>query len=71
MEVASIDPPALVRDSSGKLKVEAFVTASDESELGPALALTIPLPATGMLITKRVRNSTEFISTVNVTKVRP
>ena len=71
VEIASIDPPALARDSSGKLKVEASIMASDQGPLGPAACTYDPASATGILITKRIKNSSEFISTVNVTKVRP
>jgi hypothetical protein len=71
VEIAAINPPTLARDSAGKLKIDAYITASDQGELGSAACTYDPASATGMLMTKRVRTPSEFISTVNVTKVRP
>ena len=71
VEISSINPPTFAHDSSGKLIVDAAITASDQGELGPAACTYDPASVTGMLMTKRVKSSSQFISTVNVTGVRP
>lgn len=54
VEVASIDPPALVRDAAGQPVVLASVTASDVGPLGPAACTYDPAFSTDVVLARRV-----------------
>jgi hypothetical protein len=54
VEVASIDPPALVRDAAGQPNVLASVTASDVGPYGPAACTYDPASSTGVVLARRV-----------------
>jgi hypothetical protein len=53
VEVASLEPPALARDSTGKLKVRAGVAATDVGEYGPAACTYEATSKLGLIITRR------------------
>jgi len=54
VEVASIDPPKLVRDAGGHPVVLASVTASDVGAFGPAACTYDPASSTGVVLARRV-----------------
>ena len=71
VEMSSINPPILARDANGKLKVLATITASDEGPVGSAACTYDPNSSTGIIITHRTKNSTEFTTSLNQTFIKP
>jgi hypothetical protein len=71
VEVESIDPPKLARDSAGKLKVRASITASDQMPLGPGACGYDPASETGVLMTRRHKARTWMTASIHTTGVKP
>lgn len=71
VEMSSINPPVLARDANGKLKVLATITASDEGPVGSAACTYDPSSKTGIIMTRRTKNSSEFTTSLNQTFIRP
>lgn len=55
VEIASLHPPRLARDASGRLVVRAAVTVSDAGPAGSAACAYDPASATGIVIGKRTK----------------
>ncbi len=70
VEIASMDPPRLSRDSSGKLKVRAVITASDLVPLGPGASGYDPASSTGVVLVRRQKGVGMTVS-LHRTGVRP
>ena len=70
VEVASIDPPSLARDASGNLIVRAKITASDATS-GTGGCTYDPSSNTGIIMPRLNKSSGDFLSTIDITKVRP
>lgn len=71
IEVASLDPPVLAKDSSGQLIRRVAVTASDLPPLGGAASCYDPASSAGLLYTRRFLTATEFKVEVWKTSLRP
>lgn len=71
VEVRSIDPPALARDPSGKLKVRAVITASDLMPLGPGACAYDPSSATGVLMVRRHKAPGMMTLSMHATGLKP
>ncbi len=71
VEVASIDPPRLATDSSGRLKVRAFISASDQQPHGPGACTYDPASDTGVIIVRRDIGQGKFITTMNASGIKP
>ncbi len=70
-EVESIDPPKLARDSAGRLKVRATITASDTMPLGPGACTYDPASATGVLLVRRHKERGLMTASIHSTGMRP
>lgn len=71
VEIQSLENPRLERGADGKLKERAIIYASDANDLGSAASTYDPASATGILFTKRIKNSTQFTTAVWKTKLKP
>ncbi len=71
LEIKSLDNPALERDTNGKLKVRAVITASDANDLGSAASTYDPASSTGLIFTRRTKNNTEFTARIWRTGIKP
>ncbi len=71
IEIQSLDQPALARSSNGKLKVCAYITASDANSLGSGAASYEATSATGLLFTKRVKTSSQLTAAIWHTRLKP
>lgn len=71
IEVESLDPPVLKRDSEGNLIVRAVVTASDSPALGPAACAYDPASATGVIIGRRIKTSSFMEVWLHATGLNP
>lgn len=71
VEVKSISNPALERGTDGKLKVRAFISASDANALGSAASTYDPGSNTGILFTRRNKTSSSFTINIWQTGVHP
>ncbi len=71
IEMASINPPSLARNANGELKVRATITASDEGPVGSAACTYDPASTTGIVMTRRTKNGSEFTTTLNQTFIKP
>ena len=70
-EVESIDPPKLARDSAGRLKVRATITASDTMPLGPGACTYDQASATGVLLVRRHKERGLMTASIHSTGMRP
>jgi hypothetical protein len=71
VEVASLDPPGLSRDSNGRLKLRAVITASDQEPLGPGACAYEPTSTTGVVMTFRNKESNGFQAWLQETGISP
>ena len=71
LEVKSLENPSLERDANGKLKIRTIITASDANDLGSAASSYDPTSASGILFTKRIKNTTQFTTSIWKTKLKP
>lgn len=71
VEVESLDPPALKRDSHGNLLVRATITASDLPQLGPAACTYDPASGTGVIIGRRIKQTGFMEVTLHATGINP
>jgi hypothetical protein len=71
VELSSIDPPVLARDTSGQLIRRVALTASDLPPLGGAASCYDPASDTGLLYTRRFLTSAEFKVEIWKTGLRP
>jgi hypothetical protein len=71
LEVESIDPPKLARDDSGRLKVRAVVTASDQKPLGPGACAYDPASTTGVLLVRRDKERGSMTASIHRTALKP
>lgn len=71
VEIESLDPPKLARDSSGNLIVRSEIVASDQMPLGPGACGYDPASSTGILFVKREKNEFSFSASIHRTFIRP
>lgn len=71
VEVESLDPPALKRDSNGNLQVRATITASDLPALGPAACTYDPASKTGIIIGRRIKQTSFMEVWLHSTRINP
>jgi hypothetical protein len=71
LEIKSLENPSLERDTDGKLKIRTIITASNANDLGSAASSYDAASATGILFTKRIKNSTQFTTSIWKTKLKP
>jgi hypothetical protein len=71
VEVASLNPPRVALDASGKPKIRAIITASDLGVQGPGSCTYDPASATGIIIARRHLNEVPVTSSLNATGIRP
>ena len=71
LEVKSLQNPSLERGTDGKLKVRTIITASDANDLGSAASSYDPSSVTGILFTKRIKDATQFTTSIWKTKLKP
>lgn len=71
VEISSMDPPRLARNSSGSLKVRAMITASDQTPLGPGACAYDPGSSTGIVMVRREKGRGFMTTSMHKTKVSP
>lgn len=71
VEVGSIDPPALARDSTGDLRIRGVITASDQAPLGPGACAYDPASATGVILVRRTKATGTLVASMHQTMIRP
>ena len=71
LEIQSLENPGFVRDAKEKLIVRTIITATDANDLGSAASSYDPASVTGILFTKRIKNSIQFTTSIWKTKLKP
>ena len=72
LAAASLDPPRLKRDASGAPTVRARISSSDSTQNGPGACAYDPGAQTGVLIVRRVLNSSNgIVFSIHETGISP
>lgn len=71
VEVESLDPPVLKRDSNGNLRVRATIIASDSPVLGPAACTYDPASETGIIFGRRIKQTSFMEVLLHATGISP
>jgi hypothetical protein len=71
IELESINPPQMARTAAGKLKVRAFIQASDQMPLGPGACAYDPDSKTGVILTRRHKERGLWMASIHATSVQP